>query len=328
MAKTTLGFSMTWALSALLLAAPAALAQEAAPSPATQPSPAASTAPPPSVGMRLKISAGDLPSAESMLEVYRAGQGEDDHYLTGLSWLARGALLLGDKDKANRYATDVRKRCSERMTQGRSLDQDPVAEIALGAAIEVQAQLIERDRGAGAAADFVRDELTRLSGPVALRARLNKRINLLTLAGTPAPEIAAEDFIGERPPSLAALRGQAVVLFLWAKGCPDCDAQAAALARVQARLAEKGLRVVALTRYYRDEGQRSSERGQIENAWKTVYAALDAVPVVISTASMERYGGSSTPTFVFVDRSGIVRNFTPTRLTEADLEREAAKIIR
>lgn len=34
---------------------------------------------------------------------------------------------------------------------------------------------------------------------------------------------------------------------------------------------------------------------------------------------MLRYGVSATPTFVFIDRQGIVRSYTPTRLTEAEL---------
>jgi len=48
----------------------------------------------------------------------------------------------------------------------------------------------------------------------------------------------------------------------------------------------------------------------------------------LSTASMERYGGSSTPTFVFIDRAGVVREYTPTRLTEAEFDRALATIAR
>jgi peroxiredoxin len=300
-----------------------AVAQESAPLPQAKPA-----LPPPSTSIRLKISAGDLPSAESILDVYRIAQGEDDQYWIGLSWLARGALLVGDKEKAERYATAVRKHCAERIAQGKTLDQDPAAETAHGAAVEVQAQLIARERGAAKAAEFVRGELARVTGPLALRARLNKRLNMLTLVGTEAPELTVEDFVGERPPTLAALRGSAVLMYLWARGCPDCDAQAASLARVYARYQDKGLRVVALTRRYRDDSQRANERAQIENAWKTIYAGLGAVPVAISAAAMERYGGSSTPTFVFIDRAGVVRHYTPTRLTEDDLASEVAKLLR
>src|SRR5262252_1973636 len=64
--------------------------------------------PSPVQGMRNKIAAGDLLSAESILEQHRAENGEDAAYLSGLAWLARGALLLGDLDKANSYTEDVR----------------------------------------------------------------------------------------------------------------------------------------------------------------------------------------------------------------------------
>src|SRR5713226_3462061 len=76
--------------------------------PAVPPAPVAPGTPasPPSPvnGIRNKISAGDLLSAESILEVHRAKNGEDGAWLTGLSWLARGALLVGDLEKAKRYA--------------------------------------------------------------------------------------------------------------------------------------------------------------------------------------------------------------------------------
>jgi hypothetical protein len=52
------------------------------------------------------------------------------------------------------------------------------------------------------------------------------------------------------------------------------------------------------------------------------------VPRVISTASMVAYGVSSTPTFAFIDRKGVVRRYTPTRLTEAELDRSIGDILR
>jgi thiol-disulfide isomerase/thioredoxin len=315
-----------WLISVLVVAPGTVLAQDATAAPPPRPAPAP---PSPVTGIRNKISAGDLLSAESILEVHRSRVGEDDAYLVGLSWLARGALLLGDLGKAKQYADDTRARCASRIAQGAGLETDQAAETALGAAIEVEAQLVSRDKGVESAASYLRGELEPLkNAPIALRSRLNKRLNLLTLTGMPAPAMAVEDFIGERPPMLEALRGQPVLLFLFASGCPDCQAQVAALARAQARHADKGLRVVALTRYYGGEADRTAERAQLERVWKAAYADLGAIPVVISAASMERYGGSSTPTFVFVDRAGVVRGYTPTRLTEAELDRAVATIAR
>jgi len=335
-------------MAAMSLAAAVALAQQQAPPPVTPPSappagssvaPTATTvappsspspAPPPSPvsGMRNKIAAGDLLSAESILEVHRAEHGEDPAYLSGLSWLARGALLVGDLEKAKRYAADVRVRCAEALARGATLEQDHVLEIALGAAIEVEAQLIDRRSGPRKAAEHLRAELATIRGPVALRSRLNKRINMLTLRGSAAPELAIEDSIGDPLPTLASLKGRPVVLFLWAEWCADCKAQQAVLARVRKRPSSDGVQFVALTRYYDEEDKRAAEKERVDSVWKTAYADLGPMPIVLSTASMERYGGSSTPTFVFIDRAGVVREYTPTRLTEAEFDRALATIAR
>ncbi len=312
-------------VSLLSLVAFEVLAQGASPPASVQPTPGR---PSPVMGIRNKVSAGDLLSAESILEVHRSLNGEDDAHLVGLSWLARGALYLGEIDKARRFAAEARARCAAKIAQGNGPANDQAVEVALGAVIEVEAQLVQREKGPARAAELVRGELGRIGGPIALRSRLNKRINMLALVGAPAPEIIIEDFVSEQPTTLASVRGQAVVLFLFANGCPDCEAQVATLARVRTRYAEKGLRLLALTRYYRPEAERAAEKSRLQTAWQNAYRELESTPVVISTVSMERYGGSSTPTFVFVDRAGIVRGYTPTRLTEADLDREVARIVR
>jgi thiol-disulfide isomerase/thioredoxin len=310
-----------------LLATSLAFAQSPTPpspaaAPATTPAPAS-----PVSGIRNKISAGDLLSAESILEVHKEKFGEDGPYVNGLAWLARGALLMNERAKAAAYAADVRRLVDAKLAKGDSLEKNHDLEIALGGAIEVEAQLIQRDRGSRAATDFLVRELTRISGPVALRSRLHKRMSMIALPGQPAAELQVDDFLGQTT-SLTALRGKPVVLFLWANWCGDCRAQAAALTRAQQRHASKGLQVIALTRYYDEPADRLKEKARVDSVWKADYAGLAAVPVLFSTASMEHYGGSSTPTFVFVDRQGVVRGYTPTRLTDAELDRHLAPILR
>jgi thiol-disulfide isomerase/thioredoxin len=275
--------------------------------------------------MRNKIAAGDLLSAESILEVHREKYGENGPYLVGLSWLARGALLLGDLAKARTYVADVRARCDQRKrAAGDTLERDRDYETALGAAIEVEAQLLDRSRGPKAAADFLLYEIPRIKGPVSLRSRLYKRLNMLTLVGQKAPELAPEDSLGGPAP---ALTGQPTLMFLWAEWCADCRAQAASLSRVRRRFEKDGVRLVAVTRYYDPDSLRGREKARVDSVWKADYPDLAGVPVIISTASMERYGASSTPTFVFVDRTAIVRRYTPTRLSEAELARTLSGLV-
>ena len=285
------------ALFVLVIATPIVLAQGGPP-------PAPSAPPSPVSGIRGKISAGDLLSAESILEVHREKHGENGPYLVGLSWLARGALLLGEHDKAGRYAADVRARCQLKRAAGDTLERDRDLETALGAAIEVEAQLLHRARGAGAAAAHLRSEIPKIRGPVSLRSRLYKRLNMLTLVGQRAPALAVEDGFGGAPPPLD---GRPTLMFLWAEWCADCKAQAMSLSKARRRFEKDGVRLVAVTRYYDPDSLRARERARVDSVWTADYRDLAGVPVVFSTASMERYGASSTPTFVFVDRTGIVR---------------------
>lgn len=340
--RTILDHARSWVFCGLAFAATVALAQGPPATPpsatpgadssrAAAPAPATATpSPPPSISssIRNKVSAGDLLSAESILEVHRAKNGEDGSYLVGMSWLARGALLLGDGEKADRYAAAVRSRCADSLARGSDLAKSHDVEIALGAAIEVATQRLQQARGKQAAAAYLSEELARFKGPVAFRSRLNKRLNMLTLVGSPAPELAIEDFIGERPPTLASLRGKPVLLFVWAEWCGDCRAQEASLTQVQSRYEAMGLQIVALTRYYQPDSARVREKAKVDSVWKADYRKLGAVPIVLSTASMERYGGSSTPTLVFIDRAGIVRRYTPTRLTEAEFDRTLSTLVR
>jgi cytochrome c biogenesis protein CcmG/thiol:disulfide interchange protein DsbE len=271
--------------------------------------------------MRNKISAGDLLSAESILEVYRAKQGEDGPWLVGYAWLARGAQLLGDDAKAERYNREVYENCARRIAGGADLTKDDDVAYALGSAIEVEAQRIAQKRGARKSVEYVRGELGKWNGKVSFRSRLNKRIDLLTLEGETAPALAVEDFVGEPPPSLASLRGKPVILYVWDKGCGDCRAQAPTLVKAMKQFDDKGVQLVALTRFHDLDQAPVVEKARVDSSWNATMAEAGRVPIVVSDVSMERYGGSSTPTFVFIDRKGVVRRYTPTRLTEDELNR-------
>jgi len=52
------------------------------------------------------------------------------------------------------------------------------------------------------------------------------------------------------------------------------------------------------------------------------------VTVPISDAAMLRYGVSATPTFVFIDRKGVVTAYLPYRMTEERLSQEIDRLLR
>jgi len=272
--------------------------------------------------VRLKLSAGDLASGAAAVEDYKQKNGVDAEYLDAVGWLARGAEMLKQMDAAAAYVAELRREIREEKSDLLS---------PLGAAIEVEGKLRAAREGRRAAIHFLEEELARAKD-IGLRSRIRKNMNLLSLESQLAPALNATDFVGSAPPSFAALRGKPVLLFLWAHWCGDCRAQAATLARVTRKYRDKGLAVIAPTRYYGTgaEGKTATpaeEKAHIEKIWKDSYAGLEGVPIPIDADAMLRYGVAATPTFVLVDRKGLVRFYAPTRLSEAELSRRIEAVL-
>jgi thiol-disulfide isomerase/thioredoxin len=299
---------------------------------AAQQPPASSTPAPSDVDLRMirmKISAGDLPSAESILEVHRAEKGEDGDYLLGLAWLARGAALTGDWKAASSHAKAARELAESKLKTAADYDSNREAVYALGTSIEVQAQALVASGKKSEAIRFL-DESSRAQekAPFNLRARIWKRRNQIELTGRKAPAISAEDHLDSEAPSLESLKGTPVVLFFWWEACGDCKMQAAALRRTVEKYAPKGVAFIAPTRFYGPTSDRAEEKTRIEKAWKEIYALPDSIRVPIGDEAMLRYGASATPTFAFVDRKGVVTGYSPTRMTEERLSAAIDDLLR
>ena len=260
--------------------------------------------------VRFKLSAGDLSSAEALVEDYHRANGANSEYAAAVSWLARGALTLGQTEAAARYLAQTKTLVAE-LLKTKSVDDDNFLEAAVGASIEVEARIMAARGNRDKAVAFLESELPHWK-TWWITARIQKNLDLLTLEGQPAPDLDA------------AYRGSPVLLFLWAHWCSDCKAQGPVVARLKQKYEPRGLRVVAPTRRYGDVPKidhptADQEDQEIERVWTTSYAELDGAPHPISEATMLRYGVSSTPTLVLIDRQGIVRMYRPTRMTEAEL---------
>lgn len=268
--------------------------------------------------VRFKLSAGDLFSAEAIAEDYHLANGANSEYAAAVAWLARGALMLGKTEAAARHLAETKALVSE-LLKTRRVEDDAYLESAIGTSIEVEAQTMTAAGNRDQALAFLEAQLPHWK-TWPLQSRIHKNLDLLTLEGKPAPELDQK------------YRGSPVLLFLWAHWCGDCKAQGPAIARLREKYEPRGLRVIAPTRRYRDvpkvENPTAEQEDQeIERVWKTSYAGLDGAPHPISEAMMLRYGVSATPTLVLVDRQGIVRMYSPTRMTEAELSRRIEAVL-
>ena len=204
----------------------------------------------------------------------------------------RGAQLLNEPAKARLYADSTLYYCDQRLASGAKLADDGDLEYALGSAIEVKAQLLGPAKGA----EFVRAQLVRFAdSPKGFRARLHKRLAMLTWTGKPAPELRAEDQVRGAHTTLASLRGKPVVIYVYSSTCGDCRASAPTLTRVRAKWESRGVQWVALTRWYNDDAGRERERTVVDSTWTATYSGMGDTPVVVSTALRPWISKAFTP---------------------------------
>ena len=65
--------------------------------------------------------------------------------------------------------------------------------------------------------------------------------------------------------------------------------------------------------------QALQETGYIEQVRREYYGTLSGMPAPLSEENFLRYGSSSSPTLVFIDRKGIVRLYHPGSMTYPEL---------
>jgi thiol-disulfide isomerase/thioredoxin len=273
--------------------------------------------------VRAALAAHDLARAEAIVARYRAEQGNTAEVLEAASWLGRGALAEKQLDRAERYAADTQKAILAALGT-RPVDVDPKFATALGATIEVQAQASAARGARSEAVMYLQRELEKYKSTSMLK-RIQKNINLLSMEGQPAPALDRTETIGPPAPPAQALKGKVVLLFFWAHWCPDCKNEAPILAKLLAKYQPQGLSILAPTqRYgYVAGGKPASpdeELRYIVQIRDTVYGFLKDMPVPLSVVNHERYGVSTTPTIVIVDRQSHVRLYHPGQMTEAELE--------
>ncbi len=277
------------------------------------------------------LSQNNASAAQSALESYRARQGVTPDYVEALSWMARASLQSRQLERAETYAKQAES-VSRQLLAKRSLDAEPHLPIALGAALEVQAQVLAAKGEPALAVALLRRNLATYRN-TSIQTRLQKNLNVLGLTGQPAPPLKIAQFLGPKPVALAQLTGSPVLLFFWAHWCGDCKAEGPVIARLSSEFGARGLMLVAPTRLYGyaaqgEDAAPKDELPYIERVWQHYYPALQGVPVPVSKENFSLYGASTTPTLVLLDRTGRVALYHPGAMPYEDLRSAIEKVVR
>ena len=272
--------------------------------------------------VQMALQHGDLSQASALVAQFRRLNGDNPEALEALSWLARGQLAFGHLEQANSEAAEIERSATAALAT-RSLDQEPHLPIALGAAYEIQAEILNAEHKKTEAVALLENEMRRWRG-TSIVNRLQKNLNLLTLQGKAMPPLKETEWIGAKPVPLVSERGKVLLLFFWAHWCADCKADAPIIAKLAHDYAARGLVVVAPTRLYgytaEDEHAAPAiERPFIDKVYEHYYATIPNAGVPLDTGNFDRFGVSTTPTLVLVDRRGIVRLYNPGAMDEQSL---------
>lgn len=281
--------------------------------------------------VRGEIAKNDFNAAKALLADSRNRQGVTPEWLEAQSWIGRGYLAATRLDDAESAARETYALASG-MLKTRPMDQEPRLPIAYGAAVEVLAQ-VGAQRGARTDSIVLLERELKTHGKTSIAKRVQKNINLLSLEGSKAPAIVATDYLGAKPPSLDALKGQAVLLFFWAHWCADCKRMGTVIAALEKQYGDKGLTVFAPTQRYGyvaggKDAPPDEEKRYIDQVRQTSFPVLLDQPVPLDEANHLRYGVSSTPTVVLVDRTGIIRLYHPGQMTLEELQPHVDKLLR
>jgi thiol-disulfide isomerase/thioredoxin len=280
--------------------------------------------------VRNELESNNLNAAEATLQNYRSHQGVTPDYLEALSWMSRANLAANHLDRAATYARQAES-LSRQLLLKRPLDAEPHLPIAMGAALEVQSQVLAVQGHQAEAVALLRRNLTAYRH-TSIGPRLQKNLNLLGLAGQPAPPLKVAQYLGPKPASLSELNGSPVLLFFWAHWCGDCKAEGPVIARLKSEFGPGGLTLIAPTQLYGygaagEDVKPQDELAYAERVWQHFYPALQGVPVPVSKENFNVYGASTTPTLVLLDRSGRVALYHPGVMPYEQLRAAVEKVV-
>jgi cytochrome c biogenesis protein CcmG/thiol:disulfide interchange protein DsbE len=139
-------------------------------------------------------------------------------------------------------------------------------------------------------------------------------------AGFRAPDFSLQTLDGQTV-TLSSLRGQAVMINLWASWCPPCRQEMPEILRVYEAHKDEGFTVLAVNTTFQDS--EADARAFVQKFGLTFPVLLDT-----SGAVSQRYQLRALPTTFFVDRRGAIQEvLVGGPMSKALIESKVAKII-
>lgn len=140
---------------------------------------------------------------------------------------------------------------------------------------------------------------------------LKKRKKHYEVLGSVAPELEKVDqWFSGSPQTLVSMRGKVIMLDFWATWCGPCLAQMPTLARFYEDYKKDGLEILGMTRYYGAQSGFSVDT-ESELEFLKKFKAEKNLPydfvVGKDLTNQIKYGATSIPTAVLIDRKGIIR---------------------
>jgi thiol-disulfide isomerase/thioredoxin len=263
----------------------------------------------------------DFRDATAQIETYRAARGETPESVLALSWMARAALSQKQYASAEAFAQEAYQRSMSELKK-RPLDQEPNLPLALGTAIEVQAQAMAAQGARTEAVQYLTEQLQKYARS-SIHSRIQKNINILSLQGKPAPVLTGVSIPAGKP----------ALLFFWAHWCGDCRAEAPLLAGLKKEFGPQALNFIGPTQKYGyfadvENAPPKAEVQYIEQIRKQYYSAVMEAPAIVNEDNFRNYGVSTTPTLVLVDRKGIVRLYHPGGMTYGELRSAVESVLK
>ncbi|HVP00623.1 MAG TPA: TlpA disulfide reductase family protein [Bryobacteraceae bacterium] len=267
------------------------------------------------------IAVNNFAAAMEMVRSYRTANGVTPESVEALSWIARGEFLRKNPVQADKLAQETYKLAVEQ-SRTYPVARTPNLQVALGAAIEVEANVMVTRGQRSEAIAYLQEQL-RVYHAAPFRARIQKNINLLSLEGKRAPALEG----------VAIPAGKPVMLFFWAHWCGDCKYEGPIIARVREEFAPKGFTLITPTQKYGYIGKGDDAAPEVELLYidavrRQFYPMLLDAPAPVSEENFNKYGASTTPTLVLIDRGGIVRLYHPGVLTYDELRAKVAALCR